>query len=250
MYSINSAVKSHRIDTYHFGQNGSSGESYKSHTLWSRCVTHANIPRVTRGRELFNATRVRDEDSSKRRIQRAWLMRRYTYLGMDASQATRERKKESDSPALTPSWRGPHFRQEDIHPEDGGTLRRGDEGEDDGRPAVSVDKYVAFVFAAKETGNNKRTGSAGGKRREEWGRERGKKRERKEEPRRTCVLVFWLVYTSRIREPIPEREKNAEFTSMRLREEKQINLCTCISISLFDCASRYTYISHLAYFIG
>lgn len=54
-----------------------------------------------------------------------------------------------------------------THREDGGTLRRGEENEveDDGRPAVLVDKYVAFVFAAKETGNNKRAGSKGGKRR-------------------------------------------------------------------------------------
>lgn len=47
-------------------------------------------------------------------------------------------------------------------PLDGDMVAKRAEGEDDERPAVSANKYVASILAAKETGNNKRTGSEEG----------------------------------------------------------------------------------------
>lgn len=54
-------------------------------------------------------------------------------------------------------------------------------GKDDGRPAVSADKYVASVFAAKETGNNKRAVSEGGERGEGGREKKGETRKGEEE---------------------------------------------------------------------
>ena len=73
--------------------------------------------------------------------------------------------------------------------------RSGDEREDDGRPAVSVDKYVAYIFPTKKTGNNKRAGNERNKRGKVV-RKRRNVKERKSLDERS-ILTHIIVYSQR-----------------------------------------------------